>query len=265
VACIECHGTAVSNGYHSLKEKAGMVFTHVFDTKRNEDIHLTETQVLDISDRCVVCHQSEYAGWLTSGHAVNYKEIFMDSVHNAMEKPYWDCLRCHGMFYDGTIHDLMSLEGLPSDWKIKEKKQETRPTVPCLACHQIHTENAVSKRYVSMIDSSQTLTPRHPKTSLYIRADKMHLRSDLLIPVTMMDGDREVEMAKDPNTLLCMQCHSPDYSHQANTEDDRTPIGMHEGVSCILCHKPHSGDTKDYRDQHHPAMPNSGVTPHALK
>jgi hypothetical protein len=221
-----------------------MVFTHVFDNKRNEDIHLSEEQILKVSDRCTACHQSEYAGWMASGHAVNYKEIFMDSIHNATEKPYWDCLRCHGMFFDGNIHDLMSLEGEPHEWKIRDRKQATLPAVPCLACHRMHTENTVSERYVSLADSSQTQPVRNPKTAFYVRTDKIHLRSDKLIKVSMISNDgKPVNNASDPNTLLCQQCHAPDYQHHASSEDDRTPTGVHEGISCIACHKPHSGNT----------------------
>ena len=244
VKCIECHGTALSNGLHSLKEKSGMIFTHFSGGKHHEDIRLTEGQVLEMTDNCIQCHQSEHAGWLASGHAVNYREIFMDPVHNKMEKPYGDCLRCHGMFYDGTIHDLMNLDGDASDWTIKDKKQELRPTVPCLACHQIHMDNPVSARYVSSRDTTKGMT-RSALTSFYMRDDKMHLRSDMLTPVVMKDGDRQVNRATDANTVLCQQCHAPNYVHQAGSEDDRTPVGVHEGIGCTVCHKVHSGDTRE--------------------
>lgn len=258
VSCTECHGTALSNGYHSLKEKLRMVYVHVTGDKRNEDIHLGEEQVLELSNRCISCHQSEHAGWLVSGHAVNYAEIFLDSAHNAMEKPYWDCFRCHGMFYDGNIHDLMELEGDPHEWTMRHKRQELRPTVPCLACHQIHTENPLSARYVPMTDTLGR-PERHPRTALYMRADKMYLRSDRLTRVVMMDGDREVLVSDDPSTLLCMQCHAPNFLHHAGSEDDRTPVGVHEGIGCITCHKPHSGDTRESCVQCHPAMSNCGL------
>jgi hypothetical protein len=255
VQCTECHGTAMSDGLHSLKEKTGMVFTHLFDDKRNEDIHLTEEQVLAISDRCATCHQSEHAGWLASGHAVNYREIFMDSIHNAAEKPYWDCLRCHGMFFDGNIHDLMTFDGEPHEWKIKDGKQETLAAVPCLACHSMHTENTTSERYVSLADSSRKQTALNPKTSLYVRTDKVHLRSDKLTKVSMISTDgKAINNASDPNTLLCQQCHAPDYLHRAGSEDDRTPTGIHEGISCIACHKPHSGNTQESCAQCHPSL-----------
>ena len=245
VHCIECHGTAMSNGLHSLKEKTGMIAKHVSNAKHPKEIALTEKQVLEIAERCIVCHQSEYAGWLTSGHAVNYRAIFMNEDHNTMEKPYWDCFRCHGMFYDGNINDLIYLDGEPADWTIKDKKQELFPAVPCLACHQMHTENPVSARYLSAIDSAKRNLPRNPRSALYMRADKMHLRSDLLTPVRMKDSERYVNRAIDPNTSLCQQCHAPDYAHQAGSHDDRTPIGVHEGVSCTACHKMHSGNARE--------------------
>jgi len=243
VHCTACHGTATSEGFRSLTEKSGMILTHFSGEKNPEDIRLNETQVLDVAARCVQCHQAEHAGWLASGHAVNYREIFMDAKHNAMEKPYSDCLRCHGMFYAGNISDLMSLEGEPSSWAIKHIKQEKRSAIPCLVCHQIHTENPVSMRYVSSMDSSKMA--RNPRTALYLRADKMHLRSDMLTPVWMKDNGLPVNRAIDHNTLLCQQCHAPDYVHTAGSQDDRTPVGVHEGISCTACHKVHSGDTRE--------------------
>jgi hypothetical protein len=272
VSCTDCHGTALSDGYHSLSEKTGMVVSHMRGGKYNDDITLSEEQALKISEECMKCHRSEHAGWLAGGHAVNYKEIFMDSVHNAMEKPYWDCFRCHGMFYDGNIHDLMCMESdNPGDWVIRDKKQEEHPAVPCLACHRMHTGNPVSMRYVSMTgDTARATLERHPKTALYVRADREYLRSDMLTPVVMFDGERIVESAADPATLLCIQCHSPNFSHRAGSEDDRTVTGVHEGISCIACHNPHSGETKSSCIKCHPSLTGEQIkavfdSPHTYK
>jgi len=237
-----------------------MVYVHFTQNKQNDDIHLSEEQVLEINKRCIACHQSEYAGWLRSGHAVNYKEIFLDSAHNAMEKPYWDCLRCHGMFYDGNINNLMKLDGNDyKQWKIRDEKQETRLTIPCLSCHQMHTENPRSERYIALNDSSRNLDERNPVTALYIRAEKMHLRSDMLPKCKMFDGDKELVTPSDPNTQLCMQCHAPNFKHQAGSEDDCTVTGVHEGISCIACHQPHSGETKASCAQCHPSLSNEQI------
>jgi len=254
VRCTECHGTALSGGVPSLMDKMNMVYTHFTKKVQNDEIRLSEKQILEVNDRCVACHQAEYAGWLRSGHAINYKEIFMDSAHNAMEKPNWDCLRCHGMFYDGNINHLMKLDGDYTQWKIRDKKQETRMTIPCLACHQMHTDNPRSERYISLNDSVRTVNERNPMTALYIRAEKTYLRSDMLPKSVMFDGDKEITTPSDPASRLCMQCHAPDFKHQVGSEDDRTVTGVHEGISCIACHQPHSGETKASCAVCHPSL-----------
>ncbi|MDR2809731.1 MAG: hypothetical protein LBB84_04130 [Tannerellaceae bacterium] len=227
VRCIDCHGTAFSKGLHSLKEKSRMVYRHWTDNCFSADIHVTETQMLDIVDRCAECHQAEHAGWLASGHALTYREVFMDPEHNGKEKPYADCLRCHGMFYEGDIHSLLLLEG-----------EVDRPAILCLSCHEIHTPNPVSVRK-SPADTT-SLSDKAPNTALYLRSQRMHLRSDFLTPVTMMQGDSVVAVATDPVSMLCRQCHAPNTSHQVGSSDDRTTLGIHAGKSCLDCHSAHS-------------------------
>jgi hypothetical protein len=238
VRCIDCHGSALSKGLHSLKEKGRMLYTHWADAPYSRDICLTETQMLEIVNRCAGCHQAEHAGWLESGHALTYREVFMDREHNRMEKPYADCLRCHGMFYEGDIHSLMSLEGEAEDWHLYKDEQAERPAITCLSCHEIHTPNPVSTR--KQPSDTTSLSGKSPYTALYLRSQKMHLRSDYLTPVTMMQGDSIVPSATDPVSLLCQQCHAPNTSHQVGSGDDRTTLGKHAGESCLACHSAHS-------------------------
>jgi len=259
VRCTECHGTALSGGVHSLKEKMNMVYTHFTKDVHNDEIRLNEQQIMEVNNRCIACHQAEYAGWLRSGHAIAYKEIFLDSIHNAMEKPNWDCLRCHGMFYDGNINQLMKLEGDYTQWKIRDKKQGMHIAIPCLSCHQMHTDNPRSERYVSLNNSSRIVNERNPMTALYMRSDKMYLRSDMLPKSRMFDGDKEITVPSDPSSRLCMQCHAPDFKHQVGSEDDRTVTGVHEGISCIACHQPHSGETKASCAKCHPSLTNDQI------
>lgn len=241
VACVECHGTAISNGLHSLKEKIGMLTTHISsaDKIRNRDIKMTEAQVLETSSRCANCHKAEFAKWKSGAHSTNYANIFEDKIHNKMERPYWDCFRCHGMFYDGNIETLMSFQGDCDNWKIKCEKQAKLPAIPCLACHQVHTEKKTADDFKDCYQSRNSLD-NTPKTALYIRAEKMCLRSDKLQKVKMYLDGKPVKISDDPNHRLCMQCHSPDYRHNVRSQDDRTPSGAHEGFSCLTCHDPHS-------------------------
>jgi hypothetical protein len=75
IACKECHGTALSEGIHSLKEKGGMLFHHSKKIKP-EDVRISEYQRLNVMERCRSCHQTEYAKWNSGGHAMNYSEVF---------------------------------------------------------------------------------------------------------------------------------------------------------------------------------------------
>ena len=255
VGCTECHGTALSNGVHSLKEKANMVFTHLGKGKSPEEIRMTEQQVLEISDKCAKCHQSEYAKWKSGGHSATYSDIFLDEKHNKMEKPYWDCLRCHGMYYDGNINDLIEKPQIADgNWKLNQKEKATDPTIPCLACHQIHSENEPLEKNIAKDLTAEE--KRNPSISWYIRTDKRQQRADKLQKLTMVDQERAIKVSDDPANKLCVQCHSSNFSHQVGSEDDRTPTGVHEGISCTACHSPHSNDARSSCKTCHPAISN---------
>lgn len=263
VGCTECHGTALSNGVHSLKEKANMVFTHLGKGKTPDEIRLTEKQVLEISDKCAECHQSEYAKWKSSGHSANYADIFMNGKHNAEEAPYWACLRCHGMFHEGTIKTLLEKPISPEGvWKLTDLSKVSQPTIPCLACHQFHTDNMPHGRTARFDSPKETFyqrPERNPSISLYVRTDHRHIRADKLHKITMFSNGKPVKVSDDPVQKLCNQCHSPNFAHAAGSQDDCTPRGVHEGLSCMACHSPHSNDARNSCKNCHPAISNCKI------
>ena len=59
------------------------------------------------------------------------------------------------------------------------------------------------------------------------------------------ENGKLVEHSKDPGSDLCKQCLAPNAYHHVGTEDDRTPVGIHEGISCIVCHDPHSNTAQN--------------------
>jgi hypothetical protein len=263
VRCTECHGTALSNGFHSLKEKAGMAFTHFGNEKKHEEIRMTEKQIFEISDKCAKCHQSEYAKWRSGGHSANYSDIFMNGKHNLDEAPYWACLRCHGMFYEGNIKTLvqkpLEVDGV---WKLKDLSKVSQPTIPCLACHQFHVENDQLGKAAGLDNPkgiSYERPQRSPSVSWYVRADNRHIRADKLMKIAMFNNGKPVKVSDDPAQKLCIQCHSPNFSHQTGSEDDRTPTGVHEGLSCMACHSPHSNDARNSCKNCHPAISNCNL------
>jgi hypothetical protein len=75
----------------------------------------------------------------------------------------------------------------------------------------------------------------------------------------MMDGDRLVKGSPDRRQALCYQCHAPRAGMQVFSGDDRTPVGVHEGLSCLACHQKHGQTTRVSCAACHPRLSNCGL------
>jgi hypothetical protein len=82
--------------------------------------------------------------------------------------------------------------------------------------------------------------------------------ADLPLPA-MREGERDVKISRDQRQALCYQCHGPDASRQVRSGDDRTPLGVHEGLSCYACHTNHSMRTHASCATCHPRLSNCGL------
>lgn len=257
IACKECHGTALSEGIHSLKEKGAMLFHHSSKIKP-EDLEISEVQRLKVMERCAGCHQTEYAKWNSGGHAMNYSEVFLNSAHNKAESIYEDCLRCHGMFYDGgTIKDIVEPLDTSGPWRLKNASLAERPAIPCFACHQVHQPGNPGVR--QKLETPLSLHYSRVKESLasfYYRRDSTYFPVLLLTPQVINYKSVPVRVSQDPDQSLCLQCHSPNAFNTSGTEDDRTPRGVHEGISCLACHDSHSNSAIASCKTCHPAISN---------
>lgn len=256
--CKECHGTALSNGFHSMKEKGMMIIHHVRKEK-TEDIRLNEVQLLSLMDNCRKCHTAEYAGWKSGGHSVRYSDILLDTKHNQTEQINADCLRCHGMFSALPVQDLVEPIDKTGPWKMKISEMKERPAIPCMACHQVHNKGipVVSPDYSiprNVFYSRQQATAS--KVSLYYRPDKAYIPAEYLPKLLLWEGDRSVKISDDLLMRNCVQCHAPNSPHKAGTSDDRTPKGVHEGISCTVCHELHSNNARQSCIKCHPAISN---------
>jgi hypothetical protein len=255
--CRECHGTALSNGFHSLKEKGMMVVNHFTEGER-EGIKLDEMDVLETMENCKRCHGEEYAKWTSGGHSATYAAIFLNEKHNSGEQLNADCLRCHGMLYEGTIKDLVAPLNIKGPWALNDPGKSTQPVIPCLTCHKVHREGAPAVP-ANPSDPKKIFYERKvdlPKALFYYRYEKNHVEAADLPSPTIWDGTRKVEVSDDLLERICLQCHAPSAFHQAGTGDDRTPRGIHEGISCLACHDHHSNDSKQSCKNCHPAISN---------
>ncbi len=255
--CKECHGTALSNGIHSTKEKGMMVVNHLRN-KNDENIRLGEEQLLEVMNNCKRCHTSEFADWSSGGHSIEYQHVFLNSKHNSTEQINFDCLRCHGMFFEGTVNDVVEPLNITGPWKLKDLKRATMPAIPCMTCHQIHQDGLPHSRP----DYAGTKSIFYQKqdngfvVGFYDRHEKVYFPITQLPRLNLWEGERLVKVSDDPIMRNCIQCHAPNARHQAGTSDDRTPRGVHEGLSCMACHEVHSNNAKNSCISCHPAISN---------
>ncbi len=258
--CSECHGTAMSNGLHSLKEKGMMVVSHM-RSDAGEDIRLNQVQLLAVMDNCTRCHSSEYADWKSGGHSALYHDIFLDSRHNETEQINADCLRCHGMFSDVPVSGVVEPLSRTGPWKLKDPSLADKPVIPCMACHQAHRSGIprVSPDYSAPSAIFYNRRDSNVVISLYYRPDKRSISADDLPKLRLHDDERDIRVSDDIAMKLCIQCHAPGSRHQAGTGDDRTPRGVHEGLSCTACHALHSNDARQSCSNCHPAISNCGL------
>ena len=261
IRCENCHGTALSSGVHSLVEKGGMVVAHFAKKQPEEEMALSEVQVIEVMNRCRSCHRNEFAAWTESGHSATYSNIFLNEKHNSVEQPYDDCLRCHGMFFEAGIDQVVQPRNNVGPWHLVDQKLAERPVIPCLACHKIHSEGVTAARpdHSAPQTISYDRLPRLIKSAFYDRHEKSHFASQDLPTPQITHQRKPILISDDPRQRLCSQCHAPNAFHQSATGDDRTPRGVHEGLSCLTCHETHSHDTRLSCGECHPALSNCGL------
>ncbi len=260
MACTGCHGTALSEGWHSLKEKAGMAFSH-FRRERSEKIRMEEEQVLSIIERCRRCHQQQYADWTSSGHSMTYADVFLNPTHNKIEQINEDCLRCHGMFFAGNSSDIVTPLNTQGPWTLQRPELSHRPVIPCLACHQIHSPGkpATAPDYSNPKGIGQKREVAVTTTGFYDRREMSFFAvPELPDPHLQKDGVG-LPVAPDIRVRNCYQCHAPNAYHEVGSSDDRTPRGVHQGLSCFVCHNTHSLDARSSCSLCHPQMSNCGL------
>jgi hypothetical protein len=99
----------------------------------------------------------------------------------------------------------------------------------------------------------------------------MHFAVRLLSLPQLSDGPRAMRISPDQRQALCYQCHAPrqpeantvaaanHYGPQFGSGDDRTPIGVHEGISCLACDAGHNENATASCKTCHPQMSHCGI------
>ncbi|MGA9586565.1 MAG: hypothetical protein WBQ95_14625 [Terracidiphilus sp.] len=190
-------------------------------------------------------------------------------MHNAERRLADDCLRCHGMHFNGAVRDLVQPQNTTGPWRIVRSNFADQPTIPCMACHQMHREGSVQSKPATRI--SATIPPAADSLAIFDRREQMHFSVSLLSLPQLSDGARPVKISPDQRQALCYQCHAPrqpetatiaaanHWGPQFGSGDDRTPVGVHEGISCLACHAGHNENATASCKTCHPQMSHCGV------
>jgi hypothetical protein len=134
------------------------------------------------------------------------------------------------------------------------------PAVPCLACHSVHRKGEpMAPRSDRGLLAGPAQEIARPSLALYDRRALEHVGLDQLPLPAMMDGDRPVKASPDRRQALCYQCHAARAGMQVFSGDDRTPVGVHEGLSCLACHEKHGQATRASCAGCHPRLSNCGI------
>lgn len=259
VLCSDCHGDVLSAdaGFHwnNIRRLAAHLRGEI-----PEQVRLKFDDVEQMSARCAKCHRQEYADWASGPHAVTYRELFVDESHNRKERLADDCLRCHGMHFPGGIRELVVPLDTKGPWRLYDSKLTQEPALPCLACHQVHRQgDPLSRPVVKPPAPGPTEPISPPSIALFDRRELDYVALEQLSLPSMRDGGREVKISPDLRQALCYQCHAPLANKEVASGDDRTAIGVHEGLSCLACHQGHDEKTRPTCATCHPQLSNCGL------
>jgi hypothetical protein len=259
IGCDKCHGGAFTPdlGFHF--NNASRVYRH-WKGELPEQIRIRNIDVMVLVERCKACHRQEFAQWQSSPHSATYTRIFADTTHNTNRLLMDDCLRCHGMHYEGGIRELVVPIDRTGPWRIVPDRLADRPVMPCLTCHAMHREGPQLKKPAT---DGRVAGPKQeihrPSLAFYDRRSQRHIPvGGLPLPV-MLEGERTVKMSADRRQALCYQCHAAEAGRQVGSGDDRTATGVHEGISCLSCHLKHGQKTRASCAECHPKMSNCGL------
>jgi len=261
VGCMDCHEASLSTKLRHMR-------VHIFGAPP-EAIRLRDVDVVTMVPNCQKCHQQEYATWHAGPHSATYSEIFVNPVQNSKQHLMEDCFRCHGMHFNGSIRDLVRPLDTQGPWHLIRAGFANQPAIPCQSCHQVHWEGAQETKPAKRISVAGGAV--HDSLAFFDRRERIHFAAAALAIPRLYDGARAVTMSQDARQAICYQCHAPRvpdtgtaaainlWGPQVGSGDDRTPMGVHEGLSCASCHLGHSQNTRASCKTCHPQMSHCGI------
>jgi hypothetical protein len=193
IGCEKCHGGALTPDARFHWNNATRVYSHLRGDLP-ERIGFPNKYVQTMVERCQECHRQEYAAWQTGPHGASYARIFLDKAFNAKNMLMDDCLRCHGMHFEGGIGDLVAPVDRHGPWRLERAELANMPAMPCPTCHEMHREGPPLKK--TDVDArvpgpSQEIV--RPSLALFDRRTQLYIPVSELPMPAMLEGARAVK------------------------------------------------------------------------
>ena len=260
VACKDCHGSSFSADLRMHVKNLSRVWLHSRG-ETPEQIHIRHQDVSPLVERCGACHRQERADWESGPHGTPYAALFINPEHNAEPA-------AHGRLPALPRHALRGRHPRPRDPARPQGPvdvREARSTPACRRCRAWPATPSTARASPSRRGATAGLLAGpaqeivRPSLALYDRRALEHVGLDRLPMPAMKDGERPVKTSPDRRQALCYQCHAPRAGMQVFSGDDRTPVGVHEGLSCLACHEKHGQSTRASCAGCHPRLSNCGI------
>jgi hypothetical protein len=259
VACKECHGSLYSTDLDFHLNNVRQLWHHLRGRVPERLLVRQRDISRGMNARCGKCHQQEFAAWAAGPHHATYGRIFLTPGHNTNRIPSDQCLLCHGMYFERGIRELVQPIDLKGPWRLASASiRAAEPAIPCVACHTMH-RNGLPLELCATNGPANEASPFRPSLAFYDRREQLPVSAGALPLPGLRDGARPVRVAPDARQGLCYQCHAPDHTFQAGSGDDRTCVGVHEGLSCLACHQGHEQNPRASCVQCHPRLSNCGL------
>ncbi len=260
VACKGCHGSSLTADLRMHLKNVERVWLHARG-EAPEQIHIRHQDVAALVDRCRSCHAQEYSAWKSGPHGATYARIFLDedpqrepAAHGRLPALPRHALRgrdraarrAHrpegAVAPAGRGHDRGRRRFPASPATRSTVWGSPFPRARCRARGRRSRRRSTGPRSPSTTGGHRSMWPSPPSRSPTMRA-----------------GARVVHASPDRRQALCYQCHAPRAEAQVFSGDDRTPTGVHEGLSCLSCHQGHGQATRASCAGCHPRLSNCGL------
>ena len=260
--CMDCHGA-------SLATKLRHMRIHIFGVIP-ENIRMRDVDVQEMTASCRACHQQEYASWHAGPHSATYSQIFADhctklqtDAHGRLPPLPWHAFqRFHSRSGPAAQHQrALASDSLGPGRSAGDALYDLPPDPSRRRCRKPSLPRA----------SPWLAAAVPPSLAFYDRREALHFAASALSIPQLHDGVRLVTVSQDPRQALCYQCHAPRmpeagsiaaanvWGPQVGSGDDRTPMGVHEGLSCISCHNGHNENARASCKTCHPQMSHCGI------